>query len=208
MIVASTIVPVATFSPFAARCRCHHIQPPAPDPAFQARGRSGTPSSRRGLAPAAIDRTNHDHSCLGTPDDRLSALLEDQHPDPAVASGMLLNLGVQVPLHPVKQQRLAPFAWNTCFAISNPIVVTCSMDASFSDSSTPSPWHANAVGGRPPHHPMADLHRGPTGQGGGEMAPILTAEHLVRRLAADSTHVDERRALGIQPEPAAAILRR
>ena len=27
------------------------------------------------------------------------------------------------------------------------------MDASFGGSSTPSPWHADAVGGRPPHHP-------------------------------------------------------
>src|SRR5499427_7906354 len=44
----------------------------------------------------------------------------------------------------------APCAWNTCFAMSNPIVVTCAMDASFSDGSTPSPWHADAVRGRPP----------------------------------------------------------
>src|ERR1700741_4923593 len=42
---------------------------------------------------------------------------------------------------------------NTCFAISKPIVVACSMDASFGGSSTPSPWHTDAVGGRPPHHP-------------------------------------------------------
>jgi len=49
----------------------------------------------------------------------------------------------------------APRAWKTCFAMSNPIVVTCSVDASFSDSSTPSPWHADAVGGRPPHHPRS-----------------------------------------------------
>ena len=27
----------------------------------------------------------------------------------------------------------APCTWNTCFAMSNPIVVICSMDASFSD---------------------------------------------------------------------------
>src|SRR5277367_2169293 len=47
----------------------------------------------------------------------------------------------------------APCTWNTCFAMSNPIVLACSTDASFSDGSTPSPWHADAVGGRPPHHP-------------------------------------------------------
>src|SRR5262249_41738115 len=47
----------------------------------------------------------------------------------------------------------APCTWNTCFAMSKPIVVACSMDASFGGSSTPSPWHADAVGGRPPHHP-------------------------------------------------------
>src|SRR5580700_8210914 len=39
--------------------------------------------------------------------------------------------------------------------MSNPIMVACSTDASFSDGSTPSPWHADAVGGRPPHHPTA-----------------------------------------------------
>src|SRR6516225_8847502 len=37
--------------------------------------------------------------------------------------------------------------------MSSPIVIACFMDASFSDSSTPSPWHVDAVGGRPPHHP-------------------------------------------------------
>src|SRR5215831_6081051 len=47
----------------------------------------------------------------------------------------------------------APCTWNTCFAMSRPIVVACSMDASFGGSSTPSPWHTDAVGGRPPHHP-------------------------------------------------------
>ena len=35
-------------------------------------------------------------------------------------------------------------------AMSKPIVVTCSMDASFGGRSTPSPWHTDAVGGRPP----------------------------------------------------------
>jgi hypothetical protein len=33
------------------------------------------------------------------------------------------------------------------------MVVTCSMDVSFRDGLTPLPWHADAVGGRPPHHP-------------------------------------------------------
>src|SRR6516162_8251330 len=37
--------------------------------------------------------------------------------------------------------------------MSKPIVVACSMDVSFGGSLTPSPWHADAVGGRPPHHP-------------------------------------------------------
>src|SRR5256885_1648294 len=36
--------------------------------------------------------------------------------------------------------------------MSKPIVVACSMDVSFGGSSTPSPWHTDAVGGRPPHH--------------------------------------------------------
>src|SRR5690348_6518486 len=35
----------------------------------------------------------------------------------------------------------APCSWNTCFAMSKPIVVACSMDVSFGGSSTPSPWH-------------------------------------------------------------------
>src|SRR5215469_14357836 len=39
------------------------------------------------------------------------------------------------------------------FRVSKPIVVACSMGASFGGSSTPSPWHTDAVGGRPPHHP-------------------------------------------------------
>src|SRR5215471_1092562 len=43
----------------------------------------------------------------------------------------------------------APCRWNTCFAMSKPIVVACSMDASFGGSSTPPPWRT-AVGGRPP----------------------------------------------------------
>src|SRR5215471_18390050 len=48
----------------------------------------------------------------------------------------------------------APCRWNTCFAMSKPIVVACSMDASFGGSSTPPPWHTDAVRGRPPHHPI------------------------------------------------------
>ena len=48
----------------------------------------------------------------------------------------------------------APCTWNTCFAMSKPIMVAGSMDASFGGSSTPSPWHTDAVGGRPPHHPI------------------------------------------------------
>src|SRR5215471_9624493 len=46
----------------------------------------------------------------------------------------------------------APCTWNTCFAMSNPIVLTCSTDASFGGSLTPPPWHTDAVGGRPLHH--------------------------------------------------------
>src|SRR5215472_8093800 len=53
----------------------------------------------------------------------------------------------------------APCTWNTCFAMSKPIVVACSMDASFGGSSTPSPWHTDAVGGRPPHHPKPPFAR-------------------------------------------------
>src|ERR1700746_2518862 len=47
----------------------------------------------------------------------------------------------------------APCTWNACFAMSKPIVLTCSTDASFGGSSTPPLWHADAVGGRPLHHP-------------------------------------------------------
>jgi hypothetical protein len=39
------------------------------------------------------------------------------------------------------------------------------------------------------------------------MAPILTAEDVVRRIAAECTFVDERGAVGILLEPAAAIVR-
>src|SRR5262249_9861442 len=35
-----------------------------------------------------------------------------------------------------------------------PIVLTCSTDASFGGSLTPPPWHTDAVGGRPLHHPV------------------------------------------------------
>ena len=39
------------------------------------------------------------------------------------------------------------------------------------------------------------------------MAPVLTAEDVVRRIAAESAYVDERGAVGIRLEPAAAIVR-
>src|SRR4051795_2642968 len=52
----------------------------------------------------------------------------------------------------------APCAWKTRFAISNPIVLACPTDASSSGRSTPPPWHADAVRGRPSHH--GDRRRG------------------------------------------------
>ena len=39
------------------------------------------------------------------------------------------------------------------------------------------------------------------------MAPILTAEDVVGRIAAECTFVDERGAVGIRLKPAAAIVR-
>jgi hypothetical protein len=39
------------------------------------------------------------------------------------------------------------------------------------------------------------------------MAPILTAEDVVRRIAAECAYVDERGGVGIRLEPAAAIVR-
>ena len=39
------------------------------------------------------------------------------------------------------------------------------------------------------------------------MAPILTAEEVVRRIAAECASVDERGGVGIRLEPAAAIVR-
>jgi hypothetical protein len=39
------------------------------------------------------------------------------------------------------------------------------------------------------------------------MAPILTAEDVVRRIAAECTFVDERGAVGIRLKPAVAIVR-
>jgi hypothetical protein len=39
------------------------------------------------------------------------------------------------------------------------------------------------------------------------MAPILTPEDVVRRIAAECTFGDERGAVGIRLEPAAAIVR-
>ena len=40
------------------------------------------------------------------------------------------------------------------------------------------------------------------------MAPISTAEDVVRRIAAECAYVDERGGVGIRLEPAAAIVRR
>ena len=39
------------------------------------------------------------------------------------------------------------------------------------------------------------------------MAPILTAEDVVRRIAAECAYVDKRGGIGIRLEPAAAIVR-
>jgi hypothetical protein len=39
------------------------------------------------------------------------------------------------------------------------------------------------------------------------MAPILTPEDFVRRIAAECTFIDERGAVGIRLKPAAAIVR-
>ena len=46
-----------------------------------------------------------------------------------------------------------------------------------------------------------------TCQGGRKMAPVLTAEDVVRRIAAECAFVDERGSVGIRLEPAAAIVR-
>ena len=40
------------------------------------------------------------------------------------------------------------------------------------------------------------------------MAPILTAEDVVRRIAGECVYVDDRGGVGIRLEPAAAIVRR
>ena len=40
------------------------------------------------------------------------------------------------------------------------------------------------------------------------MAPILTAEDVVRRIASECAFLDERGGVGIRLEPAAAIVRR
>ena len=40
------------------------------------------------------------------------------------------------------------------------------------------------------------------------MAPVLTAEDVVRRITAHCARLDARGAVGIRPEPAAAIVRR
>jgi hypothetical protein len=39
------------------------------------------------------------------------------------------------------------------------------------------------------------------------MAPILTAEDVVRRIAAECAYIDDRGGVGIRLEPAAAIVR-
>jgi hypothetical protein len=39
------------------------------------------------------------------------------------------------------------------------------------------------------------------------MAPILTAEDVVRRIAAECAYVDDRGGIGVRLEPAAAIVR-
>jgi hypothetical protein len=44
-------------------------------------------------------------------------------------------------------------------------------------------------------------------QGGGEMAPMLTAEDVVRRIAAECAYVDDRGGVGIRLKPAVAIVR-
>ena len=46
-----------------------------------------------------------------------------------------------------------------------------------------------------------------TCQGGRKMARILTAEDVVRRIAAECAFIDERGGVGIRLEPAAAIVR-
>src|SRR5215471_6451393 len=67
----------------------------------------------------------------------------------------------------------APCTWNTCFAMSKPIVVACSMDASFGGSSTTPPWHTDAVGGRPPHHPIEPI---PAGIANGRSGAFLPSQ--------------------------------
>src|SRR5262249_55159782 len=75
----------------------------------------------------------------------------------------------------------APCRWNTCFAMSKPIVVTCSMDASFGGSSTPSPWHTDAVGGRPLHHPTPPILKPKTDGGYGARLCENTGIQSARR---------------------------
>src|ERR1700730_8803416 len=50
-----------------------------------------------------------------------------------------------------------------------------------------------------------DDFRSRASQGGGWMAPILSPEDVVRRIAAECTFVDDRGAVGIRLKPAAAI---
>ena len=54
---------------------------------------------------------------------------------------------------------------------------------------------------------VARLFRVRSDQDGGETAPILTAKYVVRPIAAQCAYVDDRGAIGIRPQPAAAIVR-
>jgi hypothetical protein len=51
-------------------------------------------------------------------------------------------------------------------------------------------------------HPMATFVADLRVKVAATMAPILTAEHVVRRIASDRPHVDERGGVGIRVEPA------
>src|SRR5215469_15098046 len=70
----------------------------------------------------------------------------------------------------------APYTWNTCFAMSKPIVLTCPTDASFGGSLTPPPWHTDAVGGRPLHHPER-----PPSAGIVRFSPLANQQHGQQR---------------------------
>src|SRR5215470_19073527 len=86
----------------------------------------------------------------------------------------------------------APCTWNRCFAMSKPIVVACSMDASFGGTSTPPPWHTDAVGGRPLHHPTepfpTDVANGRYGGMGCHCHWLPTRSHLGLISCAEGPH--------------------